>query len=286
MMKAFVRRNGAEVLKAVEEADAELAAAWERIHDNGDDVDAANSSTTPPAKTSPSTFDRAYAAYSKHVGTRASAALVANSLSPTSAASATLQLRRIDRMAGAWESANHRRVCAQRFADHFSGAAGAEKVEQEGQALPKRLRESRAAANEDAAAFRAVVALVVAPMLIGRASQMCACDTEGILRNAVDWVAFNGEAFEEELQRMEARLRLPPGTMAEKDVQNEGCSGGGMGRMLDGCECELESLASSCKRLVACPIVTRRILGVPEPVCPECEDGGGVFGTDLFDLFA
>ncbi|CAM9511718.1 unnamed protein product [Ectocarpus sp. 4 AP-2014] len=286
MMKAFVRRNGAGVLKAVEEADAELAAAWERTHDNRDDVEASHSSTTPPASTSPSTFDRAYAAYRKHINTRASAALVANSLPPTSAASATLQLRRMCRMADAWESANHRRVCARRFADHFSGAAGAEKVEQEGEALPKRLRESRAAANEDAAAFGAVVALVVAPMLIGRASQMCECDMGPILSNAVDWVAFNGEAFEEELQRMETRPRLPPGTTAGKDVEDEGCSGGGMGRMLDGCECELESSVSSCRRLVACPIVTRRILRVPEPVCPECEDDSGVFGTDLFDLFA
>ncbi|CAB1120973.1 unnamed protein product [Ectocarpus sp. CCAP 1310/34] len=286
MMKAFIRRNGAEVLKAVEEADAELAAAWERMHDNRDDVDASHSSTTPPASTSPSAFDRAYAAYRKHIDTRASAALVANSLPPTCAASATLQLRRIDRMADAWESANHRRVCAQRFADHFSGAAGAEKAAQERESLLKRPRESRVAANEDAAAFGAVVALVVAPMLIGRASQMCECDMEAILSNAVDWVAFNGEAFEEELQRMEARLKLPPGTMAGKDGKNEGCSGGGMGRILDGCECKLESSVSSCSRLVACPIVTRRILRVPEPVCPECEDGSGVFGTDLFDLFA
>lgn len=283
-MKAFVRRNGAEVLKAVEEADAELAAAWERMHDNRDDVEASHSSTTPPASTSPSTFDRAYAAYRKHIDTQASSALVANSLPPTSAASATLQHRRIGRMANAWESANQRRVCAQRFTDHFSGAAGAEKAEQEGEALPKRLRESRAAVNEDAAAFGAVVALVVAPMLIGRASQMCECDMGAILSNALDWVAFNGEAFEEELQRMEARLRLPPGTMAGKDGEDEGCSGGGMGRMLDGCECKPESSVSSCRRLVACPIVTRRVLRVPEPVCPECEDGSGVFG--LFDLFA
>ncbi|CAM9779774.1 unnamed protein product [Ectocarpus fasciculatus] len=281
MMKAFVRRNGAEVLKAVEEADAELAAAWERMHENSDDVDAAHSSTTPPASASPSTFDRAYAAYRKHVDTRASAALTANSVSRTFAASATLQLRSMSRMADAWEHANHRRVCAQRFADHFSGAAAAEKVEQEGGALPKRLRESRAAANEVAAAFGAVVALVVVPMLVGRASQMCECDLGAILSNAVDWVAFNGEAFEDEFQRVEARPRLPPGTMAGKDVDD-----GGMGRMLDGCECELESSISSCRRLVACPIVTRRILRVAEPVCPECEDGGGVFGTDLFDLFA
>ncbi|CAB1097935.1 unnamed protein product [Ectocarpus sp. CCAP 1310/34] len=286
MMKAFIRRNGAVVLKAVEEADAELAAAWERMHDNRDDVDAAHSSTTPPASTSPAAFDRAYTAYRKHIDTRASAALVANSLPPTCAASATLQLRRIGRMVDAWESANHRRVCAQRFADHFSGAAGAEKAAQEREALPKRPRESRAAANEDATAFGDVVALVVAPMLIGRASQMCECDMEAILSNAVDWVAFNGEAFEEELQRMEARLKLPPGTMAGKDGKNEGCSEGGMGRILDRCECKLERSVSSCSRLVACPIVTRRILRVPKPVCPECEDGSGVFGTDLFDLFA
>lgn len=285
MMKAFVRRNRAAIANAREEATAGLAAAWERQH-----------AATPANGVlgAASTFDRAYAAYLHHVETRPSqvlsAALAACSTSATPASTTAMTrrgLRRADRMAEAWESINHRRVCARHFADKFARSTTAgigQEAKGEGAGHEAGAQTVRNDSTSAVAAV-AVVALYVAPMLLGRSSQMCDCDMEGVVSDAADWASFNPEAFDKEVERVDRRVAAT--TITECGAADEQRAGGFVtGRALEGCECGREGPSlSSCSHLVACPAVTRRILKVSEPLCSECEFADGLLSGDLFDLF-
>lgn len=301
MMKAFGRRHGTAVANAVAESTAELATAWERMHA------AAGPSTVTATTTATATdFDRAYAACVRHFETTApdpasasTSDLGASSTttSPpssltTAAAAAALPLRQTRRLAVAWWSTNHRRICARRFADRFAGAvdaavvANGEKEARVGEGEKNngkgkgREAEADATSNNDgsttnaAAAAAAVVALVVAPMLLGRAPQMCDCELGDVIGGAVDWVCFNGDAFEREFEKMEGKI-----------WRGGGGDGGTAGRVLEGCEC-WGGEGPSCSRFVACPVVTRRYLRVSEPECTNCKEVDGFLDGDLFDLFS
>lgn len=291
-MKAFVRRYGTTaVADARGEANTDLAAAWERMHANAAEAFGPSTATATATATA-ADFDRAYAAYVRHVETTTSVSATTTSPRSTTTAAATTtppQLRRADRMAVAWESSNRRRVCARRFADRFAATDVAVAASEELQVAEEEekggkggaaaeaattnnsMSIDRSTTTSNAAAVAAVVALVVAPMLLGRASQMCDCELGDVISGAVDWVSFNEDAFEREFQKMEG------------DIWQQG------GKVLEGCEC-LERDGSvpsrSCTRLVACPALTRRYLKASEPACNDCNEVDGFLGGDLFDLFS
>lgn len=290
MMKAFVRRNGSVIARAELEADAELAAAWERKH-----VADVDSSASPGASATP--FDRAYAAYARHAqdrssreasGAPADASVHSDTRSAAATANTTPDFLRTDRMAEAWALKNQRRVCAQRFADRFAGA----EVWSSGQEAEEMIAGddpgspttscSSSSSGADAVAAAAVVALYVAPMLVGRAYQMCVCEMKDVFSDAVDWVSFNAEAFDAELARLEGRLAAGNTSVQDEQDADEYVPV----KALGGCECGREgSTWSSCRHFVACPVVTRRVLKAADPVCCECEFVDGLVGGDLFDMF-
>lgn len=315
MMKAFVRRYGAAVIGAFEESNVELATAWERLHTARHPSTAAETATATAA-----VFDRAYDAYVRHVETTAPATTTTAtgfcfSRSPTAAAAvvaSAFQFRRTCRLAVAWESVNRRRIRARQFADLFAGADGAAAAVvvttevnkngtgegaaaaaeaatttcSDGSRKSTTINAATAAAAGAAGAAAAVVSLVVAPMLLGRSSsQMCDCGLGDTISGAVDWVSFNEGAFEAELRKME-------GTLWQRGGEARGAGEGGvMGRVLEGCECREphgspSSSLSSCARLVACPVVTRRYLKAPEPECSVCREEDAFLGGDLSDLFS
>ena len=267
MMKAFVRRNGEALTKARAEYEAELAEAWERAAT----ATAAAAAPLTPAETAgpaaASTFDLAYAAYLRYCEDKANPDLAVFSFG-TYRSPRSLGLRSTGRMAEAWESKNRRRVCARRFADRFADVPTAT-GDGDG--------DSKSGGGGGGAAVAAVVALVVAPMLVGRAPHACDCDVAGVSSDAVDWVAFNEEAFEEEFARVDDMLLKGHG---------EGESWG-TPRVLEGCGCaeRAGSPASSCSNLVACPVVVRRVLKMPNLGCCNCEADAFRDG-DLFDLFS
>ena len=262
-MKAFVRRNGAAVAKAREESKTELANAWEKLHVM--EICLPPTATATEIATSRLTY--AYNAYVRCVEAKSSAALAQPSMSPTSAATSNLDLRRAGRMAYAWVWKNRPWVCARRFADRFAESA-----------VPLDSRDGNNSDN-NAAAFAAVVALVVAPMLLWRSPLMCDCGMDGVISDAVDWVSFNEEAFDAELDRVDGKISNGVGEGGEGEKQ-------GGSRAVEGCECPERQWDLSCARLVACPVVTRRILKVSEPACTECEEYDGFFSGDLVDLFS
>ena len=264
MMKAFVRRNGAVVAKAREESKTELADAWEKLHGNGISL----SPTARAAEITTAKLTRAYNAYLRYVEAKNSAEMAALFMSPISATTNNLDLRRTGRMADAWIWKNRPWVGAQRFTDRFAESA-----------VPHDSRDSKKSNNNsdnNAPAFAAVVALVVAPMLLRRSPLMCDCGMDGVIGDAVDWVSFNEEAFDAELDRVDGRMANDGGKAAR----------GGDCRAVEGCECPEREGSLSCARLVACPVVTRRILKMAEPVCTACEDDDGFLFGDLVDLFS
>lgn len=254
MMKAFVRRNGAAMAKAREEYDAELAAAWERA--------AAATTATGTEETTPaaSTFDLAYAAYLRYSEDKAGFDTAVFDTTTRALRSKHFVLRRTGRLAEAWERRNHRRICARRFADRFAADGDA-----------------KSGGGGAAVADAAVVALVVAPMLLGRgASQMCDCGMASVSSDAVDWVAFNREAFERAFARVDEELLKRGGDGEAPETP----------RVLDGCECEeRDRSVTSCSSLVACPAVVRRVLKMGS-VCCECEVEDALLAGDLLDLFS
>lgn len=254
MMKAFVRRNRAAMAQARAEYDAELAAAWERA--------AAATTATAAEETGPaaSTFDLAYAAYLRHSEDKADSDTSVLLTTTRSVRSKSFAQRRTGRMAAAWESRNHRRICARRFADRFAADSGGKSV-----------------GGGCAAADAAVVALVVAPMLLRRgASQMCNCGMASVSSDAVDWVAFNRESFEREFARVDEMLLKGGG----------GGEGPAAPRVLEGCECEERDGSSACcSSLVACPAVVRRVLKIDAVSC-GCEVEDALLAGDLFDFFS
>ena len=116
----------------------------------------------------------------------------------------------MDCLAGAWEVKNRSRIAAERFEATY------------------RSRESAVSVTA-AAAAAAVAALVIVPMMVGRTLLMCDCELGPVVSDAAEWTNFNAEAFEREFKR----------------VTEAACPGGGGGRMLEGCACEVEG-ACSC----------------------------------------
>eukprot|EP00903_Cladosiphon_okamuranus_P020276 g18607.t1 len=267
MMKAFVRRNGAVVARIKEESDAELAAAWEKLH--ATEINLPSSATLAGISPSPpiSMMNQAYEAYLRYTEANNSSSFAALSASPTSTTTRSCDFRRTSRMANAWFFKNLRWVRARRFADRFAGSS----VALDGDA--------NSDGNDDDASVAAVIALVVVPMLLGRSPLMCGCGMLRVISDAVDWVSFNQEAFEKELDRVDGKMLNGRGAASE----------GGIFRAIDGCECpERDGSSMSCARLAACPVVTRRFLRMSDPVCAACrEDDDDDFLTGpLFDLFS
>eukprot|EP00903_Cladosiphon_okamuranus_P020275 g18606.t2 len=261
MMKAFVRRNGAAVARAKEESKAELATAWEKLHATEFSLPSTARAAEVTTSTSISTLNQAYEAYLRYVEANNPTVPASRSKSPIPTTPRSLDLRLTGRMADAWVSKNRSWVSARRFADRFPDSNA---------------NNDHNTADASAATTAAVVALVVAPTLLRRSSLMCDCGMGSVINDAVDWVSFNQEAFEKEFDRLYKAMSAGGGE----------ASGECFSRAIEGCECPQRELSVCCAGFMACPVVTRRILKVPEPVCTACEECDDFLDGDLLDLFS